>query len=179
MEGRLAHFERTKQKLLDRLVPYVAPRYVALAVCMFLYCWRIYALQAYFAVTYALGIYLLRLAVLFVSPLHVPEEDDEDEALPTTSSEEFKPFIRKMPEFKVWCGAMQAILTAGGATLFGIFDVAVFWPVLLLYFIVLVLHTAKTQIAHMVKHKYVPFSVGKKKYAATGNQQSREFDKAS
>jgi hypothetical protein len=54
------------------------------------------------------------------------------------------------------------------ATFFSVFDVPVFWPVLLLYFVVLFVLTMKRQIKHMLKHKYVPFSFGKAVYTGTG-----------
>ena len=50
-------------------------------------------------------------------------------------------------------------------TFFDIFDVPVFWPILLVYFVVLFGLTMKKQIAHMRKFNYVPWSFGKKKYA--------------
>lgn len=50
-------------------------------------------------------------------------------------------------------------------TFFEVFDVPVFWPILLMYFIVLFVITMKRQIKHMIKHKYVPWSWGKAKYA--------------
>jgi hypothetical protein len=53
-------------------------------------------------------------------------------------------------------------------TFFEIFDIPVFWPILLLYFIILFVITMKKQIAHMIKYKYVPFSWGKTKYAGSG-----------
>ena len=40
----------------------------------------------------------------------------------------------------------------------------VFWPILLLYFIALFVLTMKRQIKHMIKYKYVPFSLGKTRY---------------
>ena len=108
---------------------------------------------------YTLGIYLLKLLVLFVQPLVDPESDDEDEGpgLPSSQGDEFKPFVRKMPEFKVWKSAIEALLMALTATLFSIFDIPVFWPILLIYFILLFVLTAKKQIMHMWRHKYVPF----------------------
>ena len=48
------------------------------------------------------------------------------------------------------------------ATFFPIFDVPVFWPILLLYFFVLFFITMKRQVKHMIKHKYIPFDLGKK-----------------
>ena len=47
-------------------------------------------------------------------------------------------------------------------TFIPIFDVPVFWPILLLYWFVLFFITMKRQIKHMIKYKYLPFSTGKK-----------------
>lgn len=41
------------------------------------------------------------------------------------------------------------------------FDVPVFWPILLCYWLVLLFLTMKRQIMHMVKYKYLPFNLGK------------------
>jgi len=46
-------------------------------------------------------------------------------------------------------------------TFFSVFDVPVFWPILLCYWVVLFVLTMRRQIAHMIKHKYIPFSIGK------------------
>ena len=55
----------------------------------------------------------------------------------------------------------KAFCIAFVMTFFPAFDVPVFWPILLCYWIVLFVLTMKRQIAHMIKHKYIPFSVGK------------------
>ena len=47
-------------------------------------------------------------------------------------------------------------------TFFPIFDVPVFWPILLMYWMVLLFVTMKRQIKHMIKYRYIPFSLGKK-----------------
>lgn len=47
-------------------------------------------------------------------------------------------------------------------TFFPVFDVPVFWPILLLYWFVLFFITMKRQIKHMIKYRYLPFSTGKK-----------------
>jgi hypothetical protein len=79
-----------------------------------------------------------------------------------------RPFARRLPEFKFWHSCTRSVLTALCMTFFSIFDVPVFWPILLLYFIVLFVITMKRQIKHMLKHKYVPFSWGKTTYAGAG-----------
>ena len=53
-------------------------------------------------------------------------------------------------------------------TFFELFNVPVFWPILLVYFFALFFLTMKRQIKHMIKHKYVPWSAGKKSYDSGG-----------
>lgn len=66
--------------------------------------------------------------------------------LPTRQDEEFRPFIRRLPEFKCWCAVIKSTLFAFFTTFFEFFDIPVFWPILLLYFIVLFCLTMKRQI---------------------------------
>ena len=63
-------------------------------------------LQGFHIITYALHIYYLNLFIAFLTPKVEPmtydDEDDEDAgSLPTSNQSEFKPFIRRLPEFKV------------------------------------------------------------------------------
>lgn len=58
--------------------------------------------------------------------------------------------------------SFKSILIGFILTFFSIFDVPVFWPILLLYWIVLFVVTMKRQIKHMIKYRYIPFSFGKK-----------------
>ncbi len=57
---------------------------------------------------------------------------------------------------------MKSLLIGFTMTFFPMFDLPVFWPVLLLYWIMLFTVTMKKQIKHMIKYKYLPFSLGKK-----------------
>jgi hypothetical protein len=43
------------------------------------------------------------------------------------SEDEFKPFVRRLPEFKFWLCATRGITIAFIATFFEIFDIPVFW----------------------------------------------------
>ena len=54
-----------------------------------------------------------------------PESDGP--ALPTKSDQEFKPFVRRLPEFKFWYRSIKSFFTAFCMTFFSIFDVPVFW----------------------------------------------------
>ena len=58
--------------------------------------------------------------------------------------------------------SFKALLLGFVATFFPVFDVPVFWPILLLYWMVLLFVTMRRQIKHMIKYRYVPFSFGKK-----------------
>lgn len=52
-------------------------------------------------VTYGLSIYNLNLLIGFLTPQFDPES--EGPHLPTSNADaEFKPFIRRLPEFKAW-----------------------------------------------------------------------------
>ena len=152
---------------------------------------------------YALGIYLLNLFLAFLQPKFDPSnealdndmEDGSAGGLPTKQDEEFRPFIRRLPEFKFWNAATRAILIGFFCSWFEVFNVPVFWPVLVMYWMILFFLTSKAmppdrrcpsfleptanpsflcfvvrkQIQHMIKYRYVPFSFGKTRY--TRNSQ--------
>ncbi|PIA52713.1 hypothetical protein AQUCO_01000528v1 [Aquilegia coerulea] len=134
-------------------------------VAALIYVLRVYYVQGFYVVSYGLGIYILNLLIGFLSPKVDPELESLDGAsLPTKGSDEFKPFIRRLPEFKFWYAITKAFCVAFLMTFFSMFDVPVFWPILLCYWIVLFVLTMKRQILHMMKYKYVPFNIGKQKY---------------
>lgn len=168
------------QSFLDSLTPIPAARWTATVVFFVVYFIRVFTLQGWYIVTYALGIYLLNLFLAFLTPKFDPALDDLDAnagdmdggALPTKMDEEFKPFIRRLPEFKFWHASTRAVLIALFCTFFKFFDIPVFWPILLMYFVVLFTLTMRRQIAHMIKYKYLPFNVGKKRYSATRRNSS-------
>ncbi|ELT98470.1 hypothetical protein CAPTEDRAFT_225288 [Capitella teleta] len=154
------------QRWLDKSTPYPTPRWVAWIGVVLLYLLRVYFLQGWYIVTYALGIYLLNLFIAFLTPKMDPalDMDEDGPSLPTKSNEEFRPFMRRLPEFKFWYSALKAVLIAMVCTCFDALNVPVFWPILVMYFIILFTITMKRQIKHMIKYKYIPFSHGKTKY---------------
>ncbi|KAJ9704760.1 hypothetical protein PVL29_003013 [Vitis rotundifolia] len=153
---------RLFQYYLDKTTPHPVYRWVGTLVVAAIYVLRVFYVQGFYVVSYGLGIYLLNLLIGFLSPLVDPELETSNEALlPTKGSDEFKPFIRRLPEFKFWYSITKAFCVAFVLTFFSAFDVPVFWPILLCYWIVLFILTMKRQIVHMIKYKYVPFSIGK------------------
>jgi len=148
--------------LLDKSTPHTVLRWVGFVVLMLLYGLRVWLLQGFYIVTYGLGIYLLNLFIGFLQPQD-EMDDSERQKLPTGDEEEFHPFIRRVPEFKFWLSATKAVCISCTMTLFSMFDIPVFWPILLLYFIVLFTITMKRQIEHMIKFSYIPCDCFKKK----------------
>jgi len=92
------------------VTPHTRERWVFTGVVLFLYFVRVFFAQGWYIVTYALGIYLLNLFLAFLQPKFDPslemdmEADavEEGPSLPTRSDDEFRPFVRRLPEFKFW-----------------------------------------------------------------------------
>ncbi|KAJ3700712.1 hypothetical protein LUZ61_004417 [Rhynchospora tenuis] len=158
-------FSRKFQFYLDKSTPHITGRWLGTLSIALIYALRVYFVQGFYIVTYGLGIYLLNLLIGFLSPMVDPElEVSDGPTLPTKGSDEFRPFIRRLPEFKFWYAITKAFLIAFLMTFFSVFDVPVFWPILLSYWIVLFVLTMKRQIMHMIKYRYLPFNVGKQTY---------------
>jgi hypothetical protein len=153
---------------LDRTTPLVPQRWATWALVLLIYLTRVYLLEGFYIVTYALGIHNLDLLLGFLTPLHVDAARDDGPTLPSKSDEEFRPFVRRLPEFKLWYSSTRSILAGFVATFFPALDFPVFWPILLVYWMVLFTVTMKRQIQHMIKYRYVPFSFGKKQYNYCG-----------
>lgn len=134
---------------------------------------RIIAAQGWYIVTYALGIYHLNLFIAFLTPKIDPSldldsgelqsnfdtkrqlynfeililaDDPDGPQLPTKINEEFRPFIRRLPEFKFWHAITKSTIIALICTFFDVFNIPVFWPILVMYFITLFCITMKRQI---------------------------------
>ncbi|CAI4223920.1 unnamed protein product [Auanema sp. JU1783] len=157
------------QYYLDKLTPLVAVRWVMAVSAILFFLLRIFYLQGFYIVCYAVGIYYLNLFLLFLTPSIDPasnfDDDDDGPVLPQKTNDEFRPFMRRLPEFKFWHSTMKATIIATACTFFECFNVPVFWPILVMYFIILFCLTMKRQIMHMIKYKYIPFTVGKPRRA--------------
>lgn len=112
---------------------------------------------------YSLGIYLLNLFLAFISPKFDPSLDSDTDmedgvpagqsSLPTSNDQEFKPFVRRLPEFKFWHAATRAVTLAFCCSWSEIFNLPVFWPVLVVYWLILVFLTMRRQIQSMIKYR--------------------------
>ncbi|XP_060528871.1 protein RER1 isoform X2 [Cylas formicarius] len=155
------------QGVVDKTVPWKKARWLFSLLLILGFMARIIIAQGWYIVTYALGIYHLNLFIAFLTPKIDPAmdfDDDNGPELPTKANEEFRPFIRRLPEFKFWYSVTKSTVIGLICTFFECFNIPVFWPILVMYFITLFCITMKRQIKHMIKYRYLPFTHGKPKY---------------
>uniref|UniRef100_A0A1I7WBT6 Protein RER1 n=1 Tax=Heterorhabditis bacteriophora TaxID=37862 RepID=A0A1I7WBT6_HETBA len=103
--SRFFHSMEVKyQYYLDQLTPLLAVRWIMAFITIIFFIARILYLQGFYIVCYAVGIYYLNLLLLFLTPSIDPalEDDDDGPVLPSKTSDEFRPFMRRLPEFKCW-----------------------------------------------------------------------------
>ncbi|TYJ54129.1 hypothetical protein B9479_005227 [Cryptococcus floricola] len=185
-------FARRFQAALDRSTPMVLERWLLTLGFFIIFLLNVIIRQGWYIVCYALAIYILNLFLAFLQPRFDPSlaedlaADDVEEGAPGLpgggagakpaggikgllngfstgeEDEEFRPFIRRLPEFKFWYSATKATSIALLCTITRATDVPVYWPILVIYFFTLFGLTMRRQIQHMIKYKYVPFDLGKK-----------------
>ncbi|KAF9039423.1 retrieval of early ER protein Rer1 [Hymenopellis radicata] len=156
-----SRLQRQYQQILDRWTPFMLNRWLATGGLLCLFMLRIVLAQG----VHAHAIYLLNLLLAFLQPKFDPslQEDllaDEIEEggeetrspLPSQRDDEFRPFAVRYPRHH------SRLL----ATTSEVFDVPVYWPILVVYFFVLFALTMRRQIQHMIKYKYIPFDIGRK-----------------
>ncbi|KAH3665990.1 hypothetical protein OGAPHI_004179 [Ogataea philodendri] len=167
-----AKIHNTYQRYMDIATPHTVYRWAATYVLMFLFALRIILCEGWYIVCYTWAIYLLNMLLQFLTPKFDPslEQEYENESVEEGTSkmderdEEFRPFIRRLPEFRFWIKSTNATIIALFCSFFGIFDVPVFWPILVIYFVILFTLTMRRQIQHMIKYRYLPFDIGKARY---------------
>ena len=155
-------------QIKDKIIIYKAERWGAVAILAIIYFIRIFRKQAYYALTYCIGIHFLNSFIGFISPLEDPEEgnlNDGDSFLPQKKNEEFRPFQRKVKEYSFWSVMFWTFIVAIPMTFFEAFNIPVFWPLLLVYFLMIFFLIMRRQIKHMIKYNYLPWDSGKKTYA--------------
>eukprot|EP00252_Welwitschia_mirabilis_P026207 TRINITY_DN848_c0_g1_i3.p1 TRINITY_DN848_c0_g1~~TRINITY_DN848_c0_g1_i3.p1 ORF type:complete len:180 (+),score=8.88 TRINITY_DN848_c0_g1_i3:109-648(+) len=146
------------QRYLDKSVPHQVGRWIGTLAVASIYIIRVYYIQGFYIISYGLGIYVLNLLIGFLSPQVDPETEVlEGASLPTRDSDEY--------------ALTKAFCVAFVMTFFSVFDVPVFWPILLCYWIVLFILTMKRQISHMIRYKYVPYSRGKQRYTGKSKDE--------
>ena len=151
----------------DKIIIYIIERWIFVLVLLLIYLTRMFVTKGFYCLTYCIGIHFLNSFIGFISPLEDPEEaelNSDDSFLPQKNNEEFKPFQRKVKEYTFWSEVCGTLLVAIPMTFFRGFDIPVFWPLLLVYFILIFALVMRKQIKHMIKYKYLPWDAGKIRY---------------
>ena len=157
----------------DKIIIYKAERWGVVGFLAVLYFIRMFRTKGYYALTYCIGIHFLNSFIGFISPLEDPEEEglnSGDSYLPQKNNEEFRPFQRKIKEYSFWSMMFWTFLIAIPMTFFDAFNIPVFWPLLLVYFVLIFFLIMRRQIKHMIKYKYLPWDSGKKTYSHTSQK---------
>ena len=158
--------------LVGRLVLYPRARWLCTLLLVTAY---IYNAQraSYDVATYLIGFYLLQLLLSYYTPQGVEDEPQESQSdyyylgseefiVPEGAEEEAtgvergedKPLLRSMGELQVWERATFAFIMGLVCTYFKMLQIDVFWPLLLVYFLVLVVYTLQKILKTMEKHRY-------------------------
>ena len=157
----------------DKIIIYRAQRWGVVAVLAVIYFFRVFYKKGYYALTYCIGIHFLNSFIGFISPLDDPEDElgVDNSYLPQRNNEEFRPFQRKVKEFAFWSMMFWTFFFFFFFTFFEAFNIPVFWPLLLIYFILIFFLIMKRQIKHMIKYNYLPWDTGKKNYGRVPSQK--------
>ena len=97
------NFLKKFQYYLNRSTPHLLQTWLGTLAVAMVYFFHVYYVQGFYVVSYGLAIYVLNLLIGFLSPKEDPELKFLDGAsLPMKGSDEFKPFICRLPEFRFW-----------------------------------------------------------------------------
>lgn len=157
------------EQINNKILIYKVERWGVVAFLLLIYIMRMIKTGGFYALTYCIGIHFLNSFIGFISPLEDPEDEGvevDGSFLPQKNSEEFRPFQRKIKEFQFWNIMFWTLFISIFLTFYEGFDIPVFWPLLLIYFIIIFALTMRKQINHMIKYKYLPWDAGKKTYNA-------------
>ncbi|KAG0434747.1 Protein RER1 [Dictyocoela muelleri] len=155
---------------LDKLIPLHRERWLIFAFTFIFFFARIIYISSHYLITYILSIYLLHALISFLTPKedNIPdpfENFDDDVYIPQTIDDEFRPFMRRLPEYDFWSLCMKLVLLALFFTFLPFFDIPVNVPILVIYFIIMVILTARNMYRHMKKYQYNPFISNKEVYS--------------
>ena len=151
----------------NKIIIYQLERWIVIAFLILIYIIRIIQTKGYYFITYTIAIHILNGFILFISPFEDPEENqlcNNDSFLPQKNNEEFKPFQRRLREYTFWSIVLFTFIIGIIVTFFERFNIPIYWPILVLYFIAIFIFEMRKQIKKMIKYHYFPWDVGKMKY---------------
>ncbi|KAL6122313.1 hypothetical protein NUSPORA_00677 [Nucleospora cyclopteri] len=156
-----------KQLMIDKLSPQSTIRWGMFAFLIFLYTMRVLIRNSHHIISYAVGVYLVHGFILFATPKNknIPdpfEAPAEDSYVPENAPVDFGPFVRNLPEYEYWLFCMKVVGISYFLTFFDVFDIPVFTPLLIMYFITMVIATIVKLYQHQKLYHYNPWQTIKK-----------------
>lgn len=196
VESAILWIDRTRMAVLDWSSSRTYLRWSYFTFFFFIFWHHVFHDGMHYVIAYMYAVYLLNILLRFITPLDFEdlcaahEEAHGGTTLPSNEREtskvtleklrsadnmyEFKPFMRQMNEFNFWLCAVRASHLVTICMHFEALDLPVFWPLLVLYFVILFTTTMRQQVQNMIKYKYIPFNFGKRSYGTITRQAKRK-----
>lgn len=154
--------EAINQLVKDKLAGEVQMRWTIFGAVAFMYVLRVLIKQTHHIITYAVGIYMIQGFILFATPKMKNTEDPFETLTEEQIQEEQRnfdgPFIRNLSEYDFWAFYMKVVVISFILTFFSFLDIPVFAPLLVLYFVIMVLATLVKLTQHQKMYQYNPWA---------------------
>ncbi|KAL0227775.1 hypothetical protein RCL1_003918 [Eukaryota sp. TZLM3-RCL] len=160
---------------VDQTTPFIRSRWLVFIFFLFLFATRVIVHDAFYIIAYALAIFLLLTGITFLTPKSGLPSEEGRLPLHQSEEEEFRPFIRKLPEFKTWKQSFTATIISLFCTFLPFLDLPVYVPILVIYFCAISFVMLRVQVTNWIKYRYVPWNVGKKSYSKTRHGHSQKI----
>lgn len=147
----------------DKLAPKPNIRWGFTLLLVVLYALKVIISQSHALISYCVGVYLVHGFIMFATPKddRIPDpfeiEADDTEYCPLNIDNDLKPFIRNMPEYSFWVFCTKIIGISLFLTFFAFTDIPVYVPILVVYFIFMMIVTGFKLWQHSRKYNYNPF----------------------
>lgn len=154
------------QIMVDKFSPYPVQRWCVFGLCLLAHFVKILVSGTHHLIAYVVGVYLFHGFILFATPKdeNIPDpfeeevdNDNSNEYSPSNVDNSLRPFIRNMPEYTYWMFSMKVVVISFLLTLSKFTDIPVYTPILVVYFVFMVLATAIKLWQHSRKYNYNPF----------------------
>ncbi|KAI5152152.1 hypothetical protein ENBRE01_2607 [Enteropsectra breve] len=148
------------QLAADNIKPYRRTRWTVFAALGLYFFCRIVKKDSHWLAAYVLCIYLIQCFILFATPKDssIPDpfeaEEELQEYVAPTEENSHRPFIRNLPEYNFWTTVIQYLLIAHAVICFDFTNLPVYIPILVLYFVFMVIATVVKLWEHSSKYKY-------------------------
>lgn len=164
--------DQISQFLTNTLSPLILPRWISFFAIAAIFIYRICIKKSHWVIAYVSVIYLLHTFILFATPKDssIPdpfeaEEEDQENYNPRNIDNEFRPYVRKLPEFQFWKMCLHIIIVSHFLICFSFTDLPAEPAILVIYSVIIFCITAFRLLAHSKKYKYNLFFSSKNSLA--------------